>query len=209
MLLRLSGIILLALIVLQVADQEGTHEHKGSEDRTVLEPNGKPWGCPDDPIPPLAISSDRILVTACNSLYMLDSKKRIVWKWATSGPAITDQPVIDSSATIYVIAYDLIWVALDARTGELKWRKDSNGRSGYTQIMAYRDDQYLVVVNEGGYRESLSDSTIPDGLLLCKGGDVIWSKEFPPDAKLQVWGDRILAVTSANGRAEIIEIPTN
>src|SRR5215469_1001270 len=103
MLPRLLAGILSALLVLQGPIYR---DKKAREARTVLEANGKPWGCPDGPIPPLAISPDRILVTSCNSLYMLDSKKHVVWKWATSGPAIADQPVIDSTGTVYVIADD-------------------------------------------------------------------------------------------------------
>jgi len=204
MLPRLLAGILSALLVFQVP----THrDKKAREAPTVLEANGEPWGCEDNPIPPVVVSPDRILVTSCNSLYMLDSRKRVVWKWATSGgAAITDQPVIDSTGTIYVIALDLIWVALDASTGELKWRKDSNGRATYSQIKPYQDDQYLVVINMEGYREAHGMDE-PDRLVLCKGRKEIWIKDFPANATLQVWGDRILAITSDKGRAEIVEIP--
>jgi len=150
-----------------------------------------------------------MLVTSCNSLYMLDAKERVVWKWFTSGAAITDQPVIDSTGTIYVIALDLIWVALDAATGELKWRKDSNGRATYSQIKPYRDDQYLVVINMEGYREAHSRLNEPDQLVLCKGQEEVWTKDFPANATLQVWGHRILAITSEKGRAQIVEIPAD
>jgi hypothetical protein len=206
MLPRLLAGILSALLLFQVPD--GRHK-KGAQDIVVLDANGDPWGCPDSPIQPLIISPDRMLVTSCNSLYLLDSKKRVVWKWSTRGAAITDQPVIDSTGTIYVIALDLVWVALDAVTGQLKWRRDSNGTASYTQIKPYRDDQYLVVINMEGYREAHSPVlNEPDKLVLCKAeGD--WTKDFPANATLQVWGDRILAITSEKGRAEIVDIPAD
>lgn len=200
---RLFAGMLSALLLFQFPDGR---QKKGAQDIAVLDANGDPWGCPEIPIPPLIISPDRMLITSCNSLYMLDSKKRVVWKWATSGAAITDQPVIDSTGTIYVIALDLIWVALDAGTGELKCRKNSNGRATYSQIKPYRDDQYLVVTNVEGYREAHAMDE-PDRLVLCKGRKEIWTKDFPANATLQVWGDRILAITSEKGRAEIVEIP--
>jgi len=204
---RLLTGILSALLVFQVPIYR---DKKAREAPTVLEANGEPWGCPDSPIPPLVISPDRILVTSCNSLYMLDSKKHVVWKWATSGPAIADQPVIDSTGTVYVIAYDGIRVALDAFSGEQKWGERLNGRANYSQIKPYRDDKYLVVINLEGYREAVSSKTdLPDELLLYKGQDEIWTKAFPANATLQVWGHRILAITSEKGRTEIVEIPAD
>jgi outer membrane protein assembly factor BamB len=202
---RLLAGIISALVLFQGPDEP----HKQArQDTTVLEANGDPSDCPDVPIPPLVISPDRILVTGCNSLYMLDSKRQVVWKWATSGPAIADQPVIDSTGTIYVIADDGIRVALDAISGELKWGERLNRRANYSQIKPYRDDQYLMVINLEGYREQVSPKgDLPDELLLCKGQDEIWRKDFPANATLEVWGDRILAITSEKGRAEIVEIP--
>jgi len=205
MLPRLLAGILSALLVLQGPTQKNK---KALEAPTVLEANGEPWGCPDSPIPPLVISPDRLLITSCNSLYMLDSRKRVVWKWATSGPAITDQPVVDSTGTIYVIATDGIRAALDALSGEQKWGERLNGRANYSQIKPYRGDQYLVVINMEGYRDALGMDE-PDQLVLCTGQEEVWTKDFPANATLQVWGNRILAITSEKGRAQIVEIPAD
>jgi outer membrane protein assembly factor BamB len=174
------------------------------------------WGCQgvDEPhtnpltaIPPLVISSDRLLVTVCNTLYMLDSKKNVIWKWSTTAASIVDQPVIDSTGTIYVIALDMIWVALDAATGKEKWNLNGNiGRTVNSQIKAYKDNLYLVVVDMGGYRNSPSDDSPKDKLSLCKGKEIIWTKDFPAGAVLQVWGDRILAVNYGKDGVEITEI---
>jgi outer membrane protein assembly factor BamB len=194
--------VLLALAFIQVPGQDVKHTS------TVLEGVGGPysWGCPDTPIPPLVISPDRLLVTACNTLYMLNGRKEVIWKWTTKGAAFTDQPVIDSTGTIYAIACDLIWVALDSETGQLKWRQGANGRATYTQIKPYKDDQYLIVVNMGGYRDMSPSFHDEDTLFLCKGTQVIWEKDFPADATLQVWEKRILAVTYKDSRLVMEEI---
>lgn len=174
------------------------------------------WGCQgvDEPhtnpltaITPLVISPDRLLVTVCNTLYMLDSKKNVVWKWSTEAASIVDQPIIDSTGTIYVIALDMIWVALDAATGKEKWNRNGVvGRTRASQIKAYKDDMYLVVEDMSGIRNGPSDDSIKDGLLLCKGREILWKKEFPIDAVLKVWGDKILAVSYSKDGVKITEI---
>jgi outer membrane protein assembly factor BamB len=138
---------------------------------------------------------------------MLDSKKNVVWKWSTEAASIIDQPVIDSTGTIYVIALDMIWVALDADTGKEKWNRNGVvGRTGASQIKAYKDDMYLVVEDMSGIRNGPSDDSIKNELLLCKGREILWKKDFPIDAVLKVWGDKILAVNYSKDGVKITEI---
>src|SRR5215813_748401 len=62
------------------------------------------------------LSRDRSLAAVGNTLYMLDARRRIVWTWSTKGPPLTDWPIVDSTGTVYVIAFDLTWVGLDSVT---------------------------------------------------------------------------------------------
>ena len=81
-----------------------------------------------------------------------------------------------------------------------------NGRANYSQIALYDGDQYLVVIDYSGYRESLSDNTLADVVALCSGGETIWSQEFPRNAELCVWSSRIFAVTQTRKRTTLIEL---
>jgi hypothetical protein len=218
MLLKLVLPVFLVLILAQSAEikqRDLTRPNVAQSQVVTLQEEKKSWGCyrdsDDDPgfesrIPPLVISPDRILVTVCNTLFMLDGNKRVLWKWSgRSGAPFTDQPVVDSTGTIYAIGLDLYWLALDVETGEVKWRSTAVGSATYAQIEPYRDDHYLLVVNMENYREGLTSDT-QDTLYLCKGTEVVGEADFPPNARLQVWGDRILALSQIKDRMEITEI---
>ncbi|MEA2203242.1 MAG: hypothetical protein QOE77_18 [Blastocatellia bacterium] len=140
------------------------------------------------------LSPSRKLATVGDTLYMLDSRNRILWKWASDGPPFTDTPIIDSEGTIHVIGYDLLWAAIDSATGHEKWRSTANGRATFWQIELYQRDFYLVVTNMSGYRESSGDNTIEDSVSLCRGNDVLWKADIPAKAHLKVSGDRVFVV---------------
>src|SRR5882762_4604846 len=72
------------------------------------------------------VSPNRRLASVGDSLYMFNNRNLIVWKWSSDGPPFTDLPIIDSTGTIYVVGYDLLWVAIDANTGQEKWKRDGN-----------------------------------------------------------------------------------
>lgn len=217
-----KALLLLILLLLlpqpsQRIETTGSSENNLRSIKLNRESLYQPWGCQgvDEPhtnpltaIPPLVVSSDRLLVAVCNTIYMLDSKSNVLWKWSTNAASIIDQPVIDSNGTIYVIALDMIWVALDAATGKEKWNRNGVvGRTQASQIKAYKDDMYLVVWDMSGVRNGPSDNSIKDELLLCKGREIVWKKEFPVDAVLKVWGDKILAVNYSKDGVKIAEIP--
>ncbi len=145
-------------------------------------------------IPPLKVSDNRLLVTVCDSLYMLDSSGEVIWYWSSGGASITAQPVIDATGTIYVVGLDFMWLALDAETGLMTWNhSDCCSKAMYTQMKAYKDDQYLVVVDYSGYRDL--PLNIKDAVVLCRGKEIIASSDFPTGARLEVWSDKILAVS--------------
>jgi outer membrane protein assembly factor BamB len=146
------------------------------------------------------LSARRKLVSIGDTLYMLDARNRIAWKWTSDGPPFTDFPIIDSTGSIYVVGYDLVWVAIDAGTGQEKWKREGNGRGFYSQIKLYRKDMYAVVTNMSGYRDSLSDKTIEDSLSLCKGNDVMWQSSIPANSRISVSGNKVFVVFRQRNR---------
>lgn len=155
------------------------------------------------PVPP-----HRLLATVGDTLYMLDSQQRIIWKWSVGhGENIIDQPFVDSTGTIYGIALDGISFVLDASTGKEKSRDQMMGKAYYTGMKAYRADQYLIVTGLQGYRGYGHEGG--DELEAYKGTQRLWKVEFPANAELQVLGERIYAVTRKKGSAvvEEIEVP--
>ena len=142
---------------------------------------------------------NRKLAAVGDTLYVLNTHNRVLWTWSTGGAPLTDIPIIDSKGTIYVIALDLTWVALDSATGKEKWRNAASGRAVYSQIKLYRGDRYLVVTDMQGYRESLSDKKIPDYLTLCKENIILWETNIPAGAAIEVRGSRVIAVVKRKG----------
>lgn len=206
--------ILLLVFLLPALRQESRREEKSNDIESpkinLKRTEGYSWGCLgvdyEEPnqalaIAPLAAPNNRLLVTVCDSLYMLDSSGEVIWHWSTGGAGIVAQPFIDSTGTVHVIALDLIKVALDAETGLEKGdRENYSGKWGYSQMKPYKDDQYLVVIDNSNYRDSFccmpnSSCCMSDSLLLYKGIEQIATADFPAEARLEVWGERILAVS--------------
>lgn len=140
------------------------------------------------------LSRNRKLASIGDTIYMLDERSRISWKWTSDGQEFTDLPIVDSTGTVYVIGTDLLWAAIDPTTGKEKWRVTTNGRALFSQIKLYRRNMYLVVIDMGGYRDSLRDQKIEDRLSLCKGNVVLWETHIPPDSRITVVGNRIFNV---------------
>jgi hypothetical protein len=157
------------------------------------------------------LSQNRKLAAVGDTLYMLDAKNRIVWTWTTGGAPLTDFPVIDSSEILYVIAYDLTFVALDSKNGEKLWQGTANGRAVYSQIELYKDDMYLVVTDMTGYRENdSSDLVTKDDLTLYKGNGVLWNTEIPVGAKIRVQKGEVFATFKRKKQTVVqkIKIPS-
>ena len=162
----------------------------------VLHPSKNYWTWAGDPRPKvhlMSVSGNRRLASVGDTLYMLDRRNRILWKWSELVP-FTDLPIMDSGGTIYVIGYDLLWAAIDSETGHLKWRGTANGRATFSQIKLYRRNMYLVVTDMSGYRDSHNNRTLEDRLSLCRGNSILWESEIPAGAELQVRNDRIFIV---------------
>ena len=162
-------------------------QRKKFSSSTILKREGNAWGGERDRdfhVPPLFVSGGRLVVTARDTLYMLNSNRRVLWKYYVGAPVL-DKLVLDSGSMIHGIAMDGIKFAVDL-DGKRRWAHGMNGRATYAQIALYSRDQYLVVVDNSGYRESLSDSTIPDRMALCRGEETIWARDFPRNTELFV-----------------------
>ena len=145
------------------------------------------------------LSPSRKLATVGDTLYLLDTRNRIIWTWSSGGAPLTDLPVIDSKGNIYVIGYDLLWAALDSKTGKEKWRGTANGKALYKQIELYGTDRYLVVTDMEGYRHDLPGETIEDRLTLCSGNAILWDTRVPAGARIRVRGSKVFWVVRRRG----------
>lgn len=157
------------------------------------------------------ISKNRKLAAVGDTLYMLDDKNRIIWTWTTGGAPLTDFPIIDSRGILYVVGYDLIWIALDSETGEKLWQGTANGRAVYSQIELYKDDMYFVVTDMSGYREGeASGLETKDGLTLAKGNGILWNTELPVGAKIRVRNGEVFATFKRKKRdfTQKIKVPS-
>lgn len=151
---------------------------------------------------------NRRLAMVGDSLFMLDSKNRIQWKWTTGGAPLTDVPVIDSRGVLYVIGYDLIWAALDSKSGKRLWSGTAAGRAVYTQIELYKDDMYFVVTDMSGYRNGERDP-VRDSLTLAKGNGILWETDIPIGSEIKVERGKVFAVYKRKKRTIVqkIDVP--
>jgi len=163
--------------------------------QSKLRPSPKYWGEFEQhpKLHLLRLTRTRTLASIGDSLYMLNNHRQVIWKWTSDGPPLTDLPIVDSTGTIYVLGYDLLWAAIDSLNGQEKWRGTANGRATYSQIKRYRRDMYLVVTDMAAYRDSLHLS-INDQVTLCKGNAILWNSEIPAMAKIEVAGKRVFVV---------------
>ena len=155
------------------------------------------------------ISPDQMLVSINDTIYLLNAKKEIVWETEIDMVAA---PIVDSTGAIYGIRGDLGHFSVNTKTGEVNYfgRDVGGSHSYYTQIKPYKNNQYLVVESMQFYRDgNLCYPKCPmrnDNLYAWSGEKLLWSTEFPPKAELQVWGDKILAVTKKKNSVVVQEI---
>jgi hypothetical protein len=174
---------------------------------TTLRRGGEPWGGERDRdfhVSPLVIPRGRLLVTARDTIFMLNSNMKVLWKYSVGAPVL-NKLILDSTGIIHGIAMDGIEFAIGL-DGKKRWGHFMNGRANYAQIALYDRDSYLVVIDNSGYRENLSDNTITDRLALYRGEETVWARSFPRNAELCVWSGRIFAVTQTRRRTTLVEL---
>src|SRR5712691_6243908 len=185
--LRIVGLIIALALSRSVAVSQSNHA------RLRPSPSCWPSGKQCESVRVTRLSHGRKLAAAGDTLYLLDARNRITWEWRTNGPAFTDAPVIDSTGTIYVVAYDLIWAALDSVNGHVKWQRSVSGRALLSQILLYRHELYFVVTDMRAYRDSLHpivESTVE----LCKDNTILWETTIPQEARIRTTGNKVFVI---------------
>ncbi len=153
-------------------------------------------------VAPIAMSSDGLLVPVGDTLYMLDSSNRVMWRYSFD-PNIIRDVMVDPKGDIYVTSSEALILVLNS-SGKEVWRTGmSSGSAWYTQIKSY-DGGFLVIVDMEGYRKK--GSTSEDIVQFWKDRKLAWSKDFPRGAKLQLMGNRILAIATTKEGREVKEI---
>ena len=156
---------------------------------------------------PIPVSPSRLLVTVGDTLYMLGRNGRVLWKHSEEPNTILDVSV-GPNGLIYVGVFDGVFRVL-SRSGKEIWSHFMSGSANYSQIRSYKSG-LLVVIDMEGYREKHPPAAPPediqDQLEFWNNKKMVWQKEFPRGARLQVLGNRILAISQTKEGAEIREI---
>jgi hypothetical protein len=181
---------------------------KLSDDRYISKFNGTKlklnygsWALPVD-IPSfiqaakiLPLKTGGLLVNLEDTLYKLDDKSQVVWKYKEAQP-ITDYSLVESTGLIYGTAADNVMFILNLTNGKEQHRDSRNGSAAYGVAQDYGSDMCLVTDYFEVYREKAREiAPMNDGITCWRGEKALWHQEFPPDAQLVVNGNRILAVT--------------
>lgn len=151
------------------------------------------------------LSDGRLLAGLGDTLYMLDSRKHLEWKYTASW-MLWGFAVVDSTGLVYGTAGDNIMFILDGSTGRKLYGHGRNGKAAYGQVVPFGEDILcLITDNLLGYRDALEEWKIgevqmieTDGITAWRRTNALWSLPFPPDAELVVSGDRIFAVTKTD-----------
>jgi ankyrin repeat protein len=200
---------------LQLAAQKGykavvesLRQHGGSVDidthgkLPVLHPSGDYWERGNKKVKveiAHCAPNRKFALVGDDSLYMLDDQNNILWSW--EGPPITCMPIMDSKGTVYLLALDITWVALDSSNGKEKWRRGFMfmGSVVYSQITLYKDDMYFVVWDMSGYREN-TGMIENSRLELCKGDLSLWSTEIPAYSTIHVDNGKVFYAYKKHGQ---------
>ncbi|HEY1210536.1 MAG TPA: PQQ-binding-like beta-propeller repeat protein [Terracidiphilus sp.] len=169
---------------------------------------------PDDRIRSVALPDGRLLLSRFGTVYMLDASGKQLWKYVTDGETLTSEPAYNAETNeIGVVGYDLLFVRLDAATGEEKWRAKTVGGATFINVAAYGRG-FLVVVDMTAYREKSKEfkdphikGTNPDRLEYWgQTEDDEWIADFPIGAQLLVNGMHIYAVRRTRGEVRLREL---
>jgi len=149
----------------------------------------------------------RTLVDADDTLYMLGANKRVVWKYEVPQTVI-DFAYVKATGLVYVTSGDNNFFILDAAAGRELYHESRNGRAGFGEVLPYGEDACLVMDEFSGYRAGYTGGYEPmqDRVTAWRGTVMLWERDVPPDAELQVVGAKIYAVTKTKTRIHVKEI---
>jgi hypothetical protein len=159
------------------------------------------------------LSTGQMLVGIGEALYMLNQDLQVAWKYEVP-QMLFDYAIIESTGLIYVTAGDNNMFILEASTGKQLYRDFRNGRAGYGEVVPYKENQCLILDNFSGYRYDWNKlrempsiiSSWKDGITAWQGTEVLWHRDFPPDAELMIKGDKIYAMTKTRMNIYVSEI---
>jgi hypothetical protein len=164
------------------------------------------WGLAEGKV--FVTPSGRTLAAAGDTLYMLDAdRRRVLWEYST-WQLVFDFVYVEATGVVCATAGDNVMFILDASTGRELYVEGRNGRASYGAVLPYGEDACLVMDSFGGYRAGYrgDDTPIQDGVTAWRGTKMLWRRDVPPDAALQVVGKRIYAVTKTKTRILVEEI---
>lgn len=163
------------------------------------------WGLAEGKV--VVTPSGRTLAAAGDTLYMLDAeRRRVLWKYSVS-QIISDFAYVGATGLVYATAGDNTMFILDASTGRELYLNSRNGSAGYGTVIPYGDDACLVMDSFGGYRLGYTGGDpVQDGVAAWRGTKMLWHADVPPDAVLQVVGEKIYAVTTTKNRILVREL---
>ena len=155
----------------------------------------------------VGVPMGRLLVAEGVTLYMFDVNRRVLWKYELPQPVI-DLAYVEATGTVCGTAGDNNMFILDAATGRVLVNNSRNGRAGYGAVLKYGDDVCLIADAFGDYNADYSGGAAPmqDGVTAWRGSRMLWRSGVPPDAELQVVGEKIYAVTKTSTRILVKEI---
>ena len=160
----------------------------------------------------LPLSDGRLLAGLGDTLYMLDQRKHVEWKYKPSW-ILWDFTVVESTGLVYGAAGDGIMFILDGSTGKRLYGHFQNGKADHLQVVPFGEDMCLITNSMAGYRDALDEWTLgkinmieTDRITAWRGTEALWSMDFPPDADLVVRGDKIYAVTKTDKSIYVREI---
>ena len=157
----------------------------------------------------IPLSAGEFIVGIGDKVQRLDAKGKIRWMYRPSF-TIFDCAYIKATNLVYGTAGDNVMFILNATTGKELYRKDRNGSFAYGVAIPFGKDKCLITDNYEGYREKLAGSSadfvITDGVTAWQGTTPLWRAEIPPEAKLQIAGEKVFAVTKTDKNIYVKEI---
>ena len=206
---RLAILVLIAFVLLAgaafvVGFSKQASESQENATTKLTFGNTEIAGTSSSDIAPIVVSSKRLLVPVGDVLYMLNADKQIVWEYSVE-PNVFYDVRSDANGRIYLAISDGVFRVLEADGNEV-WGHFMNGSAQYSQIAPYRDG-VIVVVNMDGYRERHTPGDYPnDHVQYWQNEKMVWSKKFPQKARLEVLGEKVLAVKQTKEGKEVTEI---
>ncbi len=208
---QVAGFILICTLSFQV--------HAKERQTTILKSLSPPWGSTVPFIPPQHISKNRILVASGSTLYLLNQRQEILWKFDAQAD-INGFTYVSDLNTVYVIAMDLTWLAVDAKTGLKRWFRDANGKATYTDIATVGKDKYVAVTDMSGYdgqftrceeKKAEGESVNckredPDIVELMQDRKVLGLADFPPNGHLAIVGEQVFAIITGKDSVTLQKI---